>query len=94
MALKKIRGVKQLVRELNEILGQMDEGTGKKNPLLKRCHQALSDSALNGEGSELDVRLEGRMQELDAMLDEDFRIESEQNGKTRVTSNKIVRLKQ
>jgi len=78
MALEKIREVKRRVGELNALLGQMDETTDTKKPLMKRCDKVLAEP-LDPSADE-EVRHQQRLtlaaQELETMLDEEFRVDS------------------
>lgn len=78
MALEKIREVKRRVGEVSDLLGRADETTDPKKPLMKRCEKALAeplDPAAGDEAGEFQRRLTLAMQELDTMLDEEFRID-------------------
>jgi Fe-S-cluster containining protein len=78
MALEKIREVKRRVGEVSDLLDQADETTDAKKPLMKRCEKALADPfdpGTDGETPELQRRLALAMQELDTMLDKEFRID-------------------
>ena len=77
MALEKIREVKRRVGEVSDLLDQADETTDPKRPLMKRCERALADPldlATDDETPEFQGRLALAMQELDTMLDKEFRI--------------------
>ena len=78
MALEKIREVKRRVGEVNDFLGQAGETTEPKKPLMKRCEKVLAerlDPAADDEAREFEKRLKLAMQELDTMLDQEFRID-------------------
>ena len=76
MALEKIREVKRRVGQVNHFLGQADEMTDAKKPLMKRCDKALAerlDPKADDEAQKLRSQLILAMQELETMLDEEFR---------------------
>ncbi len=78
MALEKIRKVKRRVGEVNDLLGQADETTDTTKPLMKRCDKVLAeplDPSADDEEVELQKRLALAAQELETMLDEEFRID-------------------
>ena len=79
MALEKIREVKRRVGQVNHFLGQVDEMTDAKKPLMKRCDKALAerlDPKADDEAQKLRSQLILAMQELETMLDEEFRVDS------------------
>ena len=64
--------------EVNDFLGQAGETTDPKKPLMKRCEKVLAeplDPAADDEAREFQRRLTLAMQELDTMLDQEFRID-------------------
>jgi Fe-S-cluster containining protein len=76
MALQKIDGARRLVTELNALLLRAG-GTNVKRPLSKRCEQAMAvplDPTSDIATVEIRERLTRTMQELEKMLDQDFRI--------------------
>jgi Fe-S-cluster containining protein len=78
MALEKILEVKRRVGEVTDFLGQAGETTDAKKPLAKRCEKVLAaplDPAANDKAREFQRRLTLAMQELDTMLDEEFRVD-------------------
>jgi len=78
MALEKIREVKRRVGEVNDLLSQVAETTDTKKPLMKRCDQVLTEPpslTADGEEVELQKRLTLAAQELETMLDQEFRID-------------------
>jgi Fe-S-cluster containining protein len=78
MALEKIREVKGRVGQVSDLLDQVDETTDAKKPLMKRCENVLAEPlepAADDEAREFQRRLTLAMQELDKMLDEEFRID-------------------
>jgi Fe-S-cluster containining protein len=78
MALEKIREAKRRVGELSDFLDQAGETMDAKKPLMKRCEKILAvplDTGANDEASEFQKRLTQAMQELDKMLDEEFRVD-------------------
>ena len=52
MALEKIREVKRRVGEVNDFLGQADETTDPKKPLMKRCEKVLAEPLDSGADDE------------------------------------------
>ena len=72
MALAKIREVRRRVEEVNELL-ETAGGTNLKRPLSKRCEKALTEPASDDGTVQLQSRLQLAMQELNALLDHDFR---------------------
>lgn len=77
MALEKIHEVQRRVAELDGLLERAG-GTNFKRPLSKRCEKVMAeplDASSTVEAVELRGRLTLGMQELKALLDEDFRIE-------------------
>ena len=73
MALAKIREVRRRVEEVSELL-EAAGGTNVKRPLSKRCEKALAEPSSDDGTAQLQNRLQSAMQELDALLDRDFRI--------------------
>ena len=75
-ALDKIREARQRVDEMNELL-QRAGGTNAKRPLSKRCEKALAEP-LHPSSDQMAVELRRRltvaMAELNALLNEDFRL--------------------
>jgi Fe-S-cluster containining protein len=74
LALEKIREVQRRVAELDELLERAG-GTNVKRPLSKRCEKALAEPPSTPEAARLRGQITLGMQELKAILDEDFRIE-------------------
>ena len=75
-ALEKIRDVQRRVEHVNELL-QRAGGTNAKKPLSKRCEKIMAepfDDSSEPAAVELRAALTQAMQELDAILDQDFRI--------------------
>ena len=78
MALETIRKVKRRMGEVNDLLGQADETTDTTKPLMKRCDKVFAeplDPSADYEEVELQKRLALAAQELETMLDEEFRID-------------------
>ncbi len=76
MALERIRDVQRRVGELEELL-QKSGGTNPKRPLSKRYEKATAeplDKSADASALELRDRLTRAMQELDAILDREFRL--------------------
>ena len=73
MALAKIREVQRRVDEVSGLL-ETAGGTNAKRPLSKRCEKALAEPASDDETAKLQKRLTLAMQELDAVLDREFRL--------------------
>lgn len=73
MALAKIREARQRVEEVDELL-ETAGGTNLKRPLSKRCEKALAEPATDDGAVQLQNRLQLAMQELNALLDRDFRL--------------------
>lgn len=79
MALERIREVQQRVAHVNDLLQQAGESNGE-GPLAKRCENIMAewtDPAPDADARELRQRLTSSLQELDTMLDEEFRIDPE-----------------
>ncbi len=77
MALANIREVKRRVLHLNELL-KLEGAANIKQPLSKRCEKVLGEplvASSDRETVEKRNRFTRAMQELDAMLDQDFRPE-------------------
>ena len=75
-ALEKIRDVQRRVKLVNELL-QRAGGSNAKKPLSKRCETAMAeplDDSSDPATVELRASLTQAMQELDTILDQDFRI--------------------
>ena len=75
-ALEKIHDARRRVDELNELL-QKAGGTNTKRPLSKRCEKALAEPlhpSSDPAAVELRSRLTVTMAELNALLNEDFRL--------------------
>ena len=72
MALEKIGEAKRRVEELNALLQQAGK-TDPKRPLSKRCEKVMAEPA-EGEALEVRTRLALAMQELEAVLDAEFRL--------------------
>lgn len=76
MALEKIREVQRRVAQVNEWLAQAGR-TNAKRPLSKRCEQVMAeplDASSDEATVELRTQLTLAMQELDTLLDQDFRL--------------------
>jgi uncharacterized protein len=76
MALEKIHNAQRLVEQINEILQRAGK-TNFKHPLSKRCEKALAEPIeliANEEAVALRRQLTLAMQELNARLNDDFRI--------------------
>jgi len=76
MAAEKIRETKQRVDFLSELL-QQEGTTNVSKPLLKRCEQATIEPPEAGADpvlSEIREKIGRLMDELDALLDQDFRV--------------------
>ena len=76
MALEKIRESQRRVAQVNELLQQAG-GTNAKRPLSKRCEKAMAeplDPSSEQAAVDLRSRLTLAMQELDAFLDQEFRL--------------------
>jgi Fe-S-cluster containining protein len=76
MAVEKIQAAQRRVEEINELLQQAGK-TNRKHPLSKRCEKALAeplDLASNEEAATRRRQLTQAMQELNALLNDDFRI--------------------
>lgn len=76
MALEKIRTAQRRVEQINELLQRAGK-TNFKHPLSKRCEKVLAepiDFAVNQEAVVLRHQLRQAMQELNALLNDDFRI--------------------
>ncbi|HEX8312101.1 MAG TPA: YkgJ family cysteine cluster protein [Chthoniobacteraceae bacterium] len=76
MALEKIQEVQQRVAEL-DALSRRPDGTLRKGPLSKRCETALAepfDATTHPQLIEQREALARGLAELDAILDEDFRV--------------------
>ena len=81
MAREKIRGVQARVAHL-DLLSRRADGSPRKGPLSKRCETALAepfDATTHPELVEQREELARGLAELDAILDEDFRV-SEARG--------------
>lgn len=77
MALAKIREVQRLVEEVNGLLEKAG-GTNAKRPLSKRCEKALAEPPADEAAMQLQDRLKSATQQLDTLLDRDFRLTVEQ----------------
>ena len=76
LALQKIHNAQRLVEQINELLQQAGK-TNFKHPLSKRCEKVLAEPielASNQEAVALRRQLTRAMQELNALLNDDFRI--------------------
>ena len=84
MALGTIREARRRVDEINELLLQTGK-TNLKRPLSKRCEKAMAEP-LTAAADPLAVRLQDRLtqalQELDALLDDEFRIPPDRGAAT------------
>lgn len=96
MALEKIREVQRRVAEMDELL-QRAGGTNLKRPLSKRCEKAMAEPlvALTDPAAvNLRNRLTLAMQELNVILNEDFRIARSGAGETTATPAELAGIKQ
>lgn len=78
MALEKIREAKRRVGEVSDLLARTDGAAAAKKPLMKRCDNFLTEPLDPNAGDEVrKVRsqLVLVVQELETMLDEEFRVE-------------------
>jgi Fe-S-cluster containining protein len=76
VALDAIREVQRRVAELNALLNRAGR-TNSKKPLAKRCEKIMAepiDSSADFQVASLHRELATAMEELDAMLDRDFRV--------------------
>ena len=76
LALEQIHEARRRVEQMNQLL-QRAGRTNLKRPLSKRCEKALAeplDPSSNQEAGALRSRLTQAMQELNALLNDDFRI--------------------